>query len=30
MEIERDQEIRELAYKIWQEEGCSHGYDVQQ
>jgi len=29
MEIERDQEIRELAYKIWQEEGGSHGYDVQ-
>jgi hypothetical protein len=29
MEIEREEEIRELAYKIWQEEGCPHGSDVQ-
>lgn len=29
MEIERDAEIRELAYGIWQEEGYRHGYDVQ-
>lgn len=29
MEIERDAEIRELAYRIWQEEGYPHGYDVQ-
>ena len=29
MEIERDQEIRELAYRLWQEEGSSHGYDVE-
>jgi Protein of unknown function (DUF2934) len=29
MEIERDAEIRELAYGIWQGEGYRHGYDVQ-
>ena len=29
MEIERDEEIRELAYRIWQEEGYLHGHDVQ-
>ena len=29
MEIERDEEIREVAYRIWQEEGCPHGQDVQ-
>jgi hypothetical protein len=29
MEIERDAEIRELAYGFWQEEGYRHGYDVQ-
>ena len=29
MEIERDVEIRELAYRIWQEEGYPHGYEVQ-
>jgi hypothetical protein len=28
MEIEREQEIRELAYQIWQEEGCPQGCDV--
>jgi hypothetical protein len=30
MGIERDQEIRELAYGIWQQEGCPQGYEVQQ
>jgi hypothetical protein len=29
MEIDRDAEIRELAYRLWQEEGCPQGYDVQ-
>ncbi len=29
MKIERDQEIRELAYAFWQAEGYRHGYDVQ-
>ena len=29
MEIERDEEIREVAYRIWQEEGCPHGHEVQ-
>ena len=29
MEIERDAEIRELAYRIWQEEGYPHGHEVQ-
>ena len=29
MEVEHDAEIRELAYRIWQEEGYPHGYDVQ-
>jgi Protein of unknown function (DUF2934) len=29
MEIERDEQIRELAYRIWQEEGYPHGYEVQ-
>jgi hypothetical protein len=28
MAIEHDHEIRELAYKIWQEEGCPHGHHV--
>lgn len=28
-EMNRDEEIRQLAYKIWLEEGCSHGHDVQ-
>src|SRR5215510_13851629 len=30
MEVERDAEIRELAYQIWQEEGYPHGQEVQQ
>jgi len=29
MQNEREQEIRELAYGIWQEQGCPDGYDVQ-
>jgi Protein of unknown function (DUF2934) len=29
MEIERDEQIRQLAYRIWQEEGYPHGYEVQ-
>jgi Protein of unknown function (DUF2934) len=29
MEVERDAEIRELAYRLWQSEGYPHGYDVQ-
>jgi len=29
METEREQEVRELAYQLWQEEGCPDGYDVQ-
>ncbi len=29
VEIERDEQIREVAYRIWQEAGCPHGYDVQ-
>jgi hypothetical protein len=29
MEIERDAEIRELAYRIWQEEGYPYGQEVQ-
>jgi DUF2934 family protein len=29
MEVERDAEIRELAYRIWQEEGYPSGHAVQ-
>jgi hypothetical protein len=29
MEVERDAEIRELAYRIWQEEGYPYGHEVQ-
>jgi len=29
MEVERDAEIRELAYRIWQEEGYPDGQEVQ-
>ena len=29
MEIEAQEQIRELAYRIWQAEGYPHGYDVQ-
>ncbi len=28
-EMNRDEEIRQVAYKFWQEEGCPHGYNVQ-
>ena len=28
-EVDRDAEIRELAYRFWQEEGYPHGYEVQ-
>jgi DUF2934 family protein len=29
MEVERDAEIRELAYRMWQEEGYPYGQEVQ-
>ena len=29
MESERDEQIRELAYRIWQEEGYPYGQEVQ-
>jgi len=29
MGMEREQEVRELAYRIWEQEGCLDGYDVQ-
>ena len=29
MESERDEQIRELAYRIWQEEGYPYGREVQ-
>jgi DUF2934 family protein len=28
-EIDRNEEIRQLAYRIWQEEGCPEGCDVE-
>jgi hypothetical protein len=28
-EMNRDEEIRQVAYKLWQEEGYPHGYEVQ-
>jgi len=28
-EINRDEEIRQLAYRLWQEEGCPDGCDVE-
>jgi hypothetical protein len=28
-QIDRNEEIRQLAYKIWQESGCPDGADVQ-
>jgi DUF2934 family protein len=29
MEIEAQEQIRKLAYRIWQAEGYPHGYEVQ-
>ena len=29
VEVNRDEEIRQVAYKLWQEEGCPDGYEVQ-
>jgi Protein of unknown function (DUF2934) len=28
-EIDRDEEIRQLAYRLWQESGCPTGSDLQ-
>ena len=28
-QIDQDDGVRQLAYKIWQEAGCPHGADVQ-
>lgn len=28
-EAKRDEEIRQLAYRLWQEEGCPNGCDVE-
>ena len=28
-EIDRDEEIRQLAYRFWQEVGSPNGYDLQ-
>jgi hypothetical protein len=28
-QIKQDEEVRQLAYSIWQEAGCPHGADVQ-
>ena len=28
-EIDRDEEIRQLAYRLWQEAGCPNGSDLQ-
>jgi Protein of unknown function (DUF2934) len=29
MQMNRDEEIRQIAYRLWQEEGCPDGYEVQ-
>jgi hypothetical protein len=28
-QIDQDEEVRQLAYRIWQEAGCPHGADLQ-
>jgi len=28
-EMNGDEEIRQVAYKLWQEEGCPDGYELQ-
>jgi hypothetical protein len=28
-QIDRDEEVRQLAYKFWQEAGCPNGADLQ-
>jgi hypothetical protein len=28
-ESDRDEEVRQLAYRLWQEAGCPNGTDVQ-
>jgi hypothetical protein len=28
-EVNREEEIRQIAYRFWQEEGYRHGYDLQ-
>jgi len=28
-EIDRDEEIRQLAYRYWQEDGCQNGAELQ-
>ena len=28
-EIDRDEEIRQLAYRLWQDAGCPNGADLQ-
>jgi hypothetical protein len=28
VEVSRDEEIRQLAYGLWQEAGCQEGYHV--
>jgi hypothetical protein len=29
MQMNRDEEIRQLAYRLWQEEGCPEGREIQ-
>ena len=28
-QIDRDEEVRQLAYRLWQEAGCPNGADLQ-
>jgi hypothetical protein len=28
-QVNRDEEIRQLAYRLWQEEGCPDGHEVE-